>query len=78
MLALPTLLLAIAIVAILGPSLRNTMVAVTIVRCRASCASPAPRCASELPKDYVTASRMAGVGRLRLMFSPCCRTASRR
>jgi dipeptide transport system permease protein len=38
MLALPSLLLAVAIVAILGPGLINTVIAIAIVSCRPTCA----------------------------------------
>jgi dipeptide transport system permease protein len=68
MMALPSLLLAVCIVAILGPGLFNTMLAIAI--------GTLPNCAritrasalAELPRDYVTASRVAGAGTLRLMF----------
>ena len=42
-LTLPSLLLAIVIVAILGPGMMNAMVAVAVVCCRTTCASRAPR-----------------------------------
>ena len=41
-LTLPSLLLAIVIVAILGPGLMNAMLAVAIVLCRIMCGSRAP------------------------------------
>jgi dipeptide transport system permease protein len=68
MLALPSLLLAIVIVAILGPSLTNAVMAVAIVYlphftrvCRAAVLT-------EMTKEYVTASRVAGARLTRLMF----------
>ncbi|MEX1108993.1 MAG: ABC transporter permease subunit [Dongiaceae bacterium] len=68
MLAVPSLLLAIVIVAILGPSLTNAVMAVAIVYlphftrvCRAAVLT-------ELTKEYVTASRVAGARLMRLMF----------
>ncbi|MGH7211509.1 MAG: ABC transporter permease subunit [Acetobacteraceae bacterium] len=68
MLALPTLLLAIAVVAILGPGLRNAMLAVAIVQLPGFVRLTRAAVLVELGKDYVAASRMAGAGRARLMF----------
>ncbi len=67
MLALPTILLAIAIVAILGPSLRNAMFAVAIVQLPAFVRLTRAAVRSELARDYVAATRMEGAGMLRLM-----------
>ena len=68
MLALPSLLLAIAIVAILGPSLFNAAVAIAIVAMPHYVRLTRAAVISETGKDYVTASRVAGAGALRLMF----------
>ncbi|HTC08655.1 MAG TPA: ABC transporter permease subunit [Acetobacteraceae bacterium] len=68
MLALPTLLLAIAVVAVLGPGLSNAMLAVSIVQLPAFVRLTRTAVMVELGKDYVSASRMAGAGRARLMF----------
>ncbi len=68
MLALPTLLLAIAIVAVLGPGLFNAMLAVAIVQLPGFVRLTRAAVLVERGKDYVTASRMAGAGRMRLMF----------
>ena len=68
MLALPTLLLAIAVVAVLGPGLSNAMLAVSIVQLPAFVRLTRAAVLVELSKDYVAASRMAGAGRARLMF----------
>jgi dipeptide transport system permease protein len=67
-LALPSLLLAIVIVAILGPGLVNAMVAVAIVYMPHYTRLTRASVISETSKDYVTASRVAGAGVLRLMF----------
>ena len=67
--AVPGLVLAILIVAVLGPSLANTIVAVTIVFLPRYVRLVRAAALSELGKDYVTAARVIGVGRLRLMFS---------
>jgi dipeptide transport system permease protein len=68
MLALPTLLLAIAIVAVLGPGLFNAMLAVAIVQLPGFVRLTRAAVLVERSKDYVTAARMAGAGRMRLMF----------
>lgn len=67
--AIPSLVLAILVVAVLGPSLTNTIVAVTIVYLPRYVRLVRASALSELGKDYVTAARVAGVGPARLMFS---------
>ena len=69
LLALPSLLLAVAIVAVLGPGLVNTMLAIAITALPAYVRLARASALGELQKDYVTASRVAGAGALRLMFS---------
>jgi len=68
-LTLPSLLLAIVIVAILGPGLANAMIAVAIVVLPHYVRLTRAAVISELAKDYVTASKVSGAGRLRLMFT---------
>ena len=68
MLALPSLLLAMAIVAILGPSLRNAILAIAIVVLPHYVRLTRASVMSEKTRDYVTASRVCGAGPLRLMF----------
>lgn len=68
MLALPALLLAIAIVAVLGPGLSNTVFAIAIVSLPAYVRLTRASVIGELGRDYVTAARMAGASRARLMF----------
>jgi dipeptide transport system permease protein len=68
MLALPSLLLAIAIVAILGPSLINAAIAIAIVVLPHYVRLTRAAAISEVSKDYVTASRVAGAGQMRIMF----------
>jgi dipeptide transport system permease protein len=68
-LALPSLLLAIVIVAILGPGLANAMIAVAIVYLPHYTRLTRGSVIAERTKDYVVASRVAGAGRLRLMFA---------
>ncbi len=68
MLAIPSLLLAIAIVSILGPSLVNGMIAIAITYVPQYVRLTRATVVSEINKDYVTASRVAGAGILRQMF----------
>ncbi|CUA86823.1 ABC-type dipeptide/oligopeptide/nickel transport system, permease component [Gulbenkiania indica] len=68
MMALPSLLLAVAIMAILGPGLINAMIAIAVVALPAYVRLTRASAMSELNRDYVTASRVAGAGTLRLMF----------
>jgi dipeptide transport system permease protein len=67
-LTLPSLLLAIVIVAILGPGLMNAMLAVAIVLLPHYVRIARAAVISEVSKDYVIAAKVAGAGRLRLMF----------
>ncbi|WP_186119462.1 ABC transporter permease subunit [Burkholderia gladioli] len=69
LLALPSLLLAVAVVAIIGPGLTNTMLAIAIVALPGYVRLTRASALGELQKEYVTASRVAGAGTLRLMFS---------
>jgi dipeptide transport system permease protein len=69
LLALPSLLLAIVIVAILGPGLANAMIAVAIVYLPHYTRLTRASVIGEMSKDYVTASRVSGAGLLRLMFA---------
>jgi dipeptide transport system permease protein len=68
-LTLPSLLLAIVIVAILGPGLSNAMIAVAIVVLPHYVRITRAAVIGERAKDYVMASKVAGAGTLRLMFA---------
>jgi dipeptide transport system permease protein len=68
-LTLPSLLLAIVIVAILGPGIMNAMLAVTVVVLPHYVRITRAAVITETSKDYVTAARASGAGRLRLMFT---------
>jgi len=68
-LSIPSLLLALAIVAILGSGLLNAMIAVAITYIPHYARLARAAVLTELPKDYVTASRVAGAGTLRLMLN---------
>ncbi len=68
MMALPSLLLALAVVAILGPSLTNAMIAIAIVVLPQYIRITRASVLAETTKEYVTASRISGAGIFRLMF----------
>ena len=67
-LAFPSLLLALVLVAILGPSLINAMIAIAIVQQPHYVRLTRAAVMNEMTKDYVTAARIIGVSRFRLMF----------
>src|SRR3954470_4166339 len=66
--SIPSLVLAILIMAILEPSLTNTIIAVTIVYLPRYVRLVRASALSELTKDYVTAAKVAGVRPGRLML----------
>jgi dipeptide transport system permease protein len=66
--AVPSLVLAILIIAVIGPNLTNTIIAVTIVYLPRYVRLVRASALAELSKDYVIAARVAGVGKLRLML----------
>jgi dipeptide transport system permease protein len=68
-LTLPSLLLAIVIVAILGPGIMNAMLAVAVVVLPHYVRITRAAVISERAKDYVTAARTNGAGTFRLMFN---------
>jgi dipeptide transport system permease protein len=68
LLSMPALLLAIAIVAILGPSIVNSGLALSLVYLPHYIRLTRASVMTELNKDYVVSSRVAGAGSLRLMF----------
>ncbi|MCG6903192.1 MAG: ABC transporter permease subunit [Rhodobacter sp.] len=67
-LAFPSLLLALVLVAILGPSLTNAMVAIAIVLQPHYVRLTRASVLAERQKDYVTSARVVGAGLPRLMF----------
>ena len=66
-LSIPSLLLAIIIVAILGPGLSNTLWAIVIVLIPQFIHTTRNAVKEELEKDYVLASRLDGAGSLRIL-----------
>lgn len=69
LLALPSMLLAIAVVAVLGPNLVNTMIAIAIVQLPAFVRLSRAAALLEIGREYVTASRICGASTFRLMFN---------
>ena len=67
-LAVPSLLLALVLVAILGPGLTNAMISIAIVYQPHFARLTRAAVMGELRRDYVSAARVAGAGDLRLMF----------
>ena len=68
-LSLPSLLLAIVIVAILGPGLMNAMLAVAVIVLPHYVRITRASVIAEMSKDYVTAARAIGTSRIRLMLN---------
>jgi len=68
-LGFPALLLAIAIVAALGPGLRNTMLAIAIVSIPAYARVMRSSVISIKELDFVAASRALGASKLRILFN---------
>ncbi|MCY7316900.1 MAG: ABC transporter permease subunit [Rubrivivax sp.] len=68
LLALPGLLLAIGVITILGPGLINTVIAIAVGALPGYVRLVRGSALAEMAREYVTASRVAGAGTLRLMF----------
>jgi dipeptide transport system permease protein len=68
LLTLPSLLLAVVIVAVLGPGMVNAMLAVAVVVLPHYVRIVRAAVITETAKDYVTAARVAGAGTLRVML----------
>ena len=67
-LAFPSLLLALVLVAVLGPGLLNAMIAIALVLQPHFVRLTRAAVMAEKSRDYVTAAKVAGASRLRLMF----------
>ncbi|HEX9903907.1 MAG TPA: ABC transporter permease subunit [Propylenella sp.] len=66
-LAFPSLLLALVLVAVLGPGLTNAMIAIALVYQPHFVRLTRASVMAEKSKDYVVAARVAGAGPIRLM-----------
>jgi dipeptide transport system permease protein len=64
--SIPSLVLAILIIAIIGPNLTNTIVAVAVVGVPSLVRLARASALTEMSKDYVTGAKVAGNGPLRL------------
>tara|TARA_R110002020_G_scaffold132437_1_gene295751 strand:- start:2753 stop:3658 length:906 start_codon:yes stop_codon:yes gene_type:complete len=67
-LAFPSLLLALVLVAVLGPGLLNAMIAIALILQPHFVRLTRASVMSERDREYVIASRVAGAGSARLMF----------
>jgi dipeptide transport system permease protein len=67
-LAFPSLLLALVLVAVLGPGLINAMIAIALVYQPHFVRLTRAAVMTEKSRDYVVAAKVAGAGPLRLMF----------
>tara|TARA_Y100000815_G_scaffold226694_5_gene214879 strand:- start:19049 stop:19984 length:936 start_codon:yes stop_codon:yes gene_type:complete len=67
-LAFPSLLLALVLVAILGPGLTNAMIAIALILQPHFVRLTRASVLSEREREYVISARVAGAGKLRLMF----------
>jgi dipeptide transport system permease protein len=67
-LAFPSLLLALVLVAVLGPGLTNAMIAIALVLQPHFVRLTRAAVLAEKNREYVTAAKVAGAGPLRLMF----------
>lgn len=67
-LAFPSLLLALVLVAVLGPGLTNAMIAIALVLQPHFVRLTRAAVMAEKNREYVTAARVAGAGNFRLMF----------
>ncbi|MCC0027903.1 MAG: ABC transporter permease subunit [Zhengella sp.] len=67
-LAFPSLLLALVLVAILGPGLMNAMIAIALILQPHFVRLTRAAVLSEREREYVISARVAGASRLRLMF----------
>ncbi|MFJ2045789.1 peptide/nickel transport system permease protein [Paenibacillus sp. ov031] len=68
LLAFPAILLAIAIVAILGPSLQNALLAIAIVNIPTYGRLVRSRVLSLRQEEFITSARTLGAGNMRILF----------
>ncbi|HEU4403940.1 MAG TPA: ABC transporter permease [Polyangiaceae bacterium] len=66
---LPSILLAIVVVAVLGPGLLNAMLAVTVVAVPRFARTVRSVAALEMKKQYVLAARSCGMSRFKILWS---------
>lgn len=78
LLAFPAILLAIAIVAILGPSLQNALLAIAIVNIPTYGRLVRSRVLSLRQEEFITSARTLGAGNARILFRHIYRTVLHR
>ncbi len=69
MLSIPSLIFALAVMALLGPGLLNVFVALGFTNWSYTCRITRSQALSARTLDYVTAARALGYGRTRIMFT---------
>jgi peptide/nickel transport system permease protein/dipeptide transport system permease protein len=69
MMAFPSILLAIVIVAYMGPNLRNAMIAIGIIRIPSFARIVRASVLEECEKDYVVAAEAIGTNNFRIIFN---------
>lgn len=69
LLAFPSILLAIAIVAVLGPSLQNALIAIAIINVPNFGRLIRSRVLSIKEEEYITAAKAIGMSDMRILFS---------
>ncbi|MBW1695643.1 MAG: ABC transporter permease [Deltaproteobacteria bacterium] len=69
MLSIPSLIFALAIMALLGPGLLNVFLALGFTNWSYTCRITRSQVLSARSLDYVTAARALGYGRIRIMFT---------
>ena len=69
MLSIPSLIFALAVMALLGPGLINVFIALGFTNLSKSCRIPWSQARAAKNLDYVKAARALGYGRIQLMFS---------
>ena len=68
LMAFPNLILALAIMATMGSSLRNVIIAITIVVIPPTARGVRAQALTIVPMDYITAARAVGAGYWRIIF----------
>ncbi len=69
MLSIPSLIFALAVMALLGPGLINVFIALGFTNWSYSCRITRSQALSARSLDYITAARSLGYGRTRIMFT---------
>lgn len=75
--AMPSLLLALFVVAILGPSVTNTIISVTLVSIPTMFRLVRSQCQVEMAKEYIQSAKALGASNVRIIFRhllPNCTT----